>query len=164
MLETSLQATQRTRTAHALDPTWNQKFEFDEIGGGEYLKIKCFSEETFGDDNIGSARVNLEGLVEGTARDVWIPLEKVNSGELRLQIEAVRVEDSEGARVWTIKHKLDKFSFYLIGLYYYSVSAVNVYLDKIDFFNMLFFFFTFFYSSFSVICSGFSDGLSKWMD
>ncbi|EXB56910.1 RasGAP-activating-like protein 1 [Morus notabilis] len=91
-------ATQRTRTARALNPAWNQKFAFDEIGGGEYLKIKCFSEETFGDDNIGSARVNLEGLIEGTVRDVWIPLEKVNSGELRLQIEAVRVEDSEGAR------------------------------------------------------------------
>ncbi|TQD90639.1 hypothetical protein C1H46_023786 [Malus baccata] len=89
---------QRTRTAHDLNPVWNQKFEFDEIGEGEYLKIKCFNEDTFGDDNIGSARVNLEGLVEGSVRDVWIPLEKVNSGELRLQIEAVRVEGSDGSR------------------------------------------------------------------
>lgn len=62
--------------------------------------IKCYNEDTFGDDSIGSARVNLEGLVEGSIRDVWIPLEKVNSGELRLQIEAVRVEGSEGSRVW----------------------------------------------------------------
>lgn len=52
----------------------------------------------FADENIGSARVNLEGLIEGSPRDVWIPLEKVNSGELRLQIEAVRVEDSEGSK------------------------------------------------------------------
>ncbi|KAM1323083.1 hypothetical protein PS2_015552 [Malus domestica] len=89
---------QRTRTAHDLNPVWNQKFEFDEIGEGEYLMIKCFNEDTFGDDNIGSARVNLEGLVEGSVRDVWIPLEKVNSGELRLQIEAVRVEGSDGSR------------------------------------------------------------------
>ncbi|CAN6584906.1 unnamed protein product [Malus baccata var. baccata] len=89
---------QRTRTAHDLNPVWNQKFEFDEIGEGEYLKIKCFNEDTFGDDNIGSARVNLEGLVEGSVRDVWIPLEKVNSGELRLQIEAVRVEGYDGSR------------------------------------------------------------------
>ncbi|CAL9031598.1 unnamed protein product [Prunus brigantina] len=89
---------QRTRTAHALSPVWNQKFEFDEIGDGEYLMIKCYNEDTFGDDSIGSARVNLEGLVEGSIRDVWIPLEKVNSGELRLQIEAVRVEGSEGSR------------------------------------------------------------------
>ncbi|CAL5326938.1 unnamed protein product [Camellia sinensis] len=90
---------QRTRAVqHTLNPFWNQKFEFDEIGGGEYLKIKCYNEETFGDENIGSARVNLEGLVEGSMRDVWVPLEKVNSGELRLQIEAVRFEDYEGSR------------------------------------------------------------------
>ncbi|KAJ4713403.1 Synaptotagmin like [Melia azedarach] len=90
---------QRTRTAHSPNPVWNQKFELDEIGGGEYLNIKCFNEEIFGDDNIGTARVNLEGLVEGSVRDIWVPLEKVNSGELRLQIEAVRVEDNEGSRV-----------------------------------------------------------------
>ncbi|XP_062117124.1 synaptotagmin-5 [Humulus lupulus] len=89
---------QKTKTAHSLNPVWNQKFDFDEIGDGDYLKIKCFSEEIFGDENIGSARVNLEGLNEGSVRDVWIPLEKVSSGELRLQIEAVRVEDFEGSR------------------------------------------------------------------
>lgn len=93
------QILQRTMTAHSLSPIWNQKFEFDEIGGGEYLMIKCYSEDIFGDDSIGSARVNLEGLVEGSIRDVWVPLEKVNSGELRLQIEAVRVEGSDGSRV-----------------------------------------------------------------
>ncbi|KAK6158067.1 hypothetical protein DH2020_005381 [Rehmannia glutinosa] len=83
---------------HSPNPTWNQKFEFDEIGGGEYLKIKCYTEETFGDESIGSARVNLEGLVEGSIRDVYIPLEKVNCGELRLQIEAIKVDDNENSR------------------------------------------------------------------
>nr|GLL21967.1 synaptotagmin-5-like isoform X2 [Ipomoea trifida] len=92
-------ALKRTRTApHTSDPEWNHKSEFDEIGGGEYLKIKCFIEERFSDENIGSARVNLEGLVEGSPKDVWIPLEKVNSGELRLHIEAVRVDDYEGSK------------------------------------------------------------------
>lgn len=61
--------------------------------------MKCYSADIFGDENIGSARVNLEGLVEGLVRDVWIPLEKVNSGELRLQIEAVRFDEFDGSRV-----------------------------------------------------------------
>ncbi|KAH7549335.1 hypothetical protein JRO89_XS13G0016000 [Xanthoceras sorbifolium] len=99
MISSDTKILQRTRTAQAPNPYWNKKFEFDEIGGGEYLKIKCYSEETFGDDNIGSARVNLEGLIEGSVRDIWVPLEKVNSGELRLQIEAVRISDYEGSRV-----------------------------------------------------------------
>ncbi|EEF30229.1 extended synaptotagmin-1 [Ricinus communis] len=91
-------AIQRTRTATASNAIWNQKFEFDEIEGGECLMIKCYSEEMFGDDGMGSARVSLEGLVEGSIRDVWVPLEKVSSGELRLQIEAVRVDDYEGSK------------------------------------------------------------------
>ncbi|KAJ6676972.1 hypothetical protein OIU85_010181 [Salix viminalis] len=89
---------QKTRTAHTSNPFWNQKFEFDEIVDDGCLKIKCYSEEMFGDENIGSARVNLEGLLEGSIRDIWVPLEKVNSGELRLQIDAVRVNDAEGSR------------------------------------------------------------------
>ncbi|ESW24745.1 hypothetical protein PHAVU_004G156400 [Phaseolus vulgaris] len=88
---------QKSRTGHTPNPVWNQTFEFDEISGGEYLKIKGFSEEIFGDENIGSAHVNLEGLVEGSVRDVWIPLERVRSGELRLQI-SVRVDDQEGSK------------------------------------------------------------------
>lgn len=83
---------------HSPNPTWNQKFEFDEIGGGEYLKIKCLTEETLGDESIGSARLSLEGLVDGSVRDVCIPLEKVSSGELRLQIEAVKVDDNESSK------------------------------------------------------------------
>ncbi|XP_022929883.1 extended synaptotagmin-3-like isoform X2 [Cucurbita moschata] len=96
--KTSFQALRKTRTAMSLNPNWNQKFEFDEIGGGEYLKIKCFGVDIFGDENMGTARVNLEGVHEGIARDVWIPLEKVNSGELRLLIEAVKLDDYEGSR------------------------------------------------------------------
>lgn len=42
--------------------------------------------------------MNLEGLVDGSVRDVWIPLERVRSGELRLQI-SVRVDDQEGSKV-----------------------------------------------------------------
>ncbi|CAI9113565.1 OLC1v1014190C1 [Oldenlandia corymbosa var. corymbosa] len=92
-------AIQRTKSVpHTSDPMWNQKFELDEIGDGEYLKLKCFTEETFGEESIGSARVNMEGLVEGSVRDVWVPLEKVNSGEIHLQIETVMVEDSEGSK------------------------------------------------------------------
>ncbi|XP_073298819.1 synaptotagmin-5-like isoform X2 [Primulina huaijiensis] len=89
---------QRTKSvSHSSNPIWNQKFEFDEIGGGEYLRIRC-TDETFSDENIGSARVNLEGLVEGSIRDVCIPLEKVSSGELQLQIEAVKVADTENSK------------------------------------------------------------------
>ncbi|XP_004138346.1 uncharacterized protein LOC101204113 isoform X1 [Cucumis sativus] len=88
----------KTRTGISVNPNWNQKFELDEIGGGEYLKVKCFGVDIFGDENIGTARVNLEGLHEGVVRDVWVPLEKVNSGELRLMIEAVKADDYEGSR------------------------------------------------------------------
>ncbi|XXG83764.1 hypothetical protein AAC387_Pa10g1447 [Persea americana] len=83
---------------HASNPKWSEGFEFDEIGGAEYLKIKCYSVDIFGDDNIGCARVNLEGLKEGSLRDVWIPLEKVNTGEVRLQIEAMKSQDSDGSK------------------------------------------------------------------
>lgn len=79
------------------NPVWNQVFEFDEIGGGEYLKLKCLYDETFGDEVIGNATVNLEGLTEGSVRDMPVPLEKVNSGEVRLLIEAVREEPNGGS-------------------------------------------------------------------
>ncbi|AET05342.1 synaptotagmin-5 [Medicago truncatula] len=81
-----------------LTAVWNDTFEVDENSGDEYLIVKCFSEEIFGDENIGSAHVNLEGLVQGSIRDVWIPLEGVSSGELRLKIEAIWVENQEGSK------------------------------------------------------------------
>ncbi|XP_075508656.1 uncharacterized protein LOC142545378 isoform X1 [Primulina tabacum] len=102
-------ATHRTRSvSHTSNPIWNQKFEFDELVGGEYLKIKCYTEETFSDESIGSARVNLEGLIKGCTRDVCIPLEKVKSGELQLQIEAVKVDDNENSKgsLATLAHGL----------------------------------------------------------
>ncbi|GAB4851993.1 AT3g18370/MYF24_8 [Ancistrocladus abbreviatus] len=90
---------QRTRALpQTTNPVWNQKFEFEEIGGGEDLKLKCLFEEAFIDENIGIARVNLEGLVDGAVKDVWVPLEKANSGELRLQIETVRMDDADGSK------------------------------------------------------------------
>lgn len=53
----------------------------------------------------------MEGIHEGMVRDVWVPLEKVNSGELRLLIEAVKTDDYEGSRVWfsTIRHDVSVF-------------------------------------------------------
>jgi len=84
---------------------WNDTFEVDENSGDEYLIVKCFSEEIFGDENIGSAHVNLEGLVQGSIRDVWIPLEGVSSGELRLKIEAIWVENQEGSKVCFFNRK-----------------------------------------------------------
>lgn len=81
----------RTKTlSHTVRPVWNDKFEFDEISGGEYLKIKCYNADMFGDESIGSARVNLEGLLDGASRDVWVPLEKVDSGEIRIEIEPIK--------------------------------------------------------------------------
>ncbi|CAL4957916.1 unnamed protein product [Urochloa decumbens] len=81
----------RTKTlSHTVRPVWNDKFEFDEIAGGECLKIKCFNADMFGDESIGSARVNLEGLLDGASRDVWVPLEKTDSGEIRLEIEPIK--------------------------------------------------------------------------
>ncbi|KAK3160239.1 hypothetical protein QOZ80_1BG0056990 [Eleusine coracana subsp. coracana] len=89
----------RTKTlSHTIRPVWNDKFEFDEIAGGEYLKIKCYNADTFGDESIGSARVNLEGLLDGGSRDVWVPLEKVNSGEIRLEIEPIKNDDNSSMK------------------------------------------------------------------
>jgi len=48
----------------------------------------------------------LEGLGDGSIKDEWIPLEGVTSGELRLKIEVVRVQDQEGSRVSFFNRKL----------------------------------------------------------
>ncbi|OEL23269.1 hypothetical protein BAE44_0015712 [Dichanthelium oligosanthes] len=86
----------RTKTlSHTVRPVWNDNFEFDEIAGGEYLKIKCYNADMFGDESIGSARVNLEGLLDGASRDVWVPLEKVDSGEIRLEIEPIKNDHND---------------------------------------------------------------------
>ena len=68
-----------TTTSTTTNPVWNQSFEFNENDGDEYLNVKCFSEEIFGDENIGSANVNLEGLGDGSIKVEWIPHEGVSS-------------------------------------------------------------------------------------
>ncbi|CAK9876092.1 unnamed protein product [Sphagnum jensenii] len=80
----------KTKTVNQdLNPLWNQEFIFQELGGGEYLKIKCYDADRFGDENLGCARVNLQGLVEGQVKDVWVPLEKIKQGEIHLRIEVL---------------------------------------------------------------------------
>ncbi|KAF3328924.1 extended synaptotagmin-1 isoform X1 [Carex littledalei] len=89
-------AVYRTKVqSHTENPVWNHSFELDEIAGGEYLKIKCFNADRFSNDNIGSARVALDGIAEGASRDVWVPLEKVSSGEIRLKLEFLKTEDTD---------------------------------------------------------------------
>ncbi|KAL2630102.1 hypothetical protein R1flu_014788 [Riccia fluitans] len=90
----------RTKTINQdLNPVWNQTFTFQEISGGEYLKIKCYDADRFGDENLGSARVNLQGLEEGAKKDIWVPLEKIKQGEIRLRIEVIGPEtDFDGSQ------------------------------------------------------------------
>lgn len=88
-----LQLIRKTKTVNQdLNPVWNQDFIFQEVSGGEYLKIKCYDADRFGDENLGNARVNLEGIEEGAPKDVWVPLEKINQGEIHLRIEVVASE------------------------------------------------------------------------
>lgn len=123
-----LQLMHKTKTlSHTTNPVWNHKFDFDEIGGGECLMIKCYNADIFGDENIGSARVNLDGLVEGSCKDVWIPLEKVNSGELRLLIEALNNEDFEVSRVYA-----SSFFDFHINIQIFNVSDGLSYLLFVD--------------------------------
>jgi len=83
----------KTKTVNQdLNPAWNEDFLFQEVGGGEYLKIKCYDADRFGDENLGCARVNLQGLEEGKPKDVWVPLEKIKQGEIHLRIEVVASE------------------------------------------------------------------------
>jgi Ca2+-dependent lipid-binding protein len=91
----------RTKTINQdLNPIWNQSFIFQELSGGEYLKIKCYDADRFGDENLGSARVNLQGLDDGAKKDIWVPLEKIKQGEIRLRIEVHGSDyENEGSQV-----------------------------------------------------------------
>lgn len=144
---------------------WNHTFEFDEIGDGEYLKLKCFNEDTFGDENIGSATVNLEGLLERSVRDVWIPLERVSSGELRLLIEAVRVEDQEGSRVCFVTSENKHF-------FHFSFTTLSKRRKGTSCYDILLYVYCHFSCGiFIVMClfvslryPGFSFRLQQWLD
>lgn len=85
----------RTKTIpQKLNPSWNQMFEFAEISGGEYLKLRCYDADMLIDDTLGSARVNLEGLQDDECRDIWVPLGNMDTGEVRLTIKAVRSQSN----------------------------------------------------------------------
>ena len=61
---------------------------------------------------MGSAHVNLEGLEEGETKDVWIPLEKVTTGEVRLKIEKKKQEqDTEVSSFWFICNVIIKLCY-----------------------------------------------------
>eukprot|EP00252_Welwitschia_mirabilis_P021688 TRINITY_DN5627_c0_g1_i1.p1 TRINITY_DN5627_c0_g1~~TRINITY_DN5627_c0_g1_i1.p1 ORF type:complete len:842 (-),score=186.13 TRINITY_DN5627_c0_g1_i1:179-2704(-) len=92
----------RTKTVlRDVNPKWDEEFVFNEIGGGEYLKVKCCNDDFIGHENMGSARVNLEG-VDAETKDVWVPLEKVGTGEIRLRIEVLNPDqDVEGCTTET---------------------------------------------------------------
>jgi len=79
---------------NAAECVWNQKFEFEELAGEEYLKVKCYREEMLGTDNIGTATLSLQGI-NNSEMHIWVPLEDVNSGEIELLIEALDPEYSE---------------------------------------------------------------------
>ena len=89
----------KTRTiSRAISPVWDEEFEFNEIDGDQCLKIKCYNDDFLGNESMGSARVNLEGLEEGQSKDVWISLEKVTTGEVKLRIEKQKQEqDTENS-------------------------------------------------------------------
>ena len=62
---------------------------------------------------MGSARVNLEGLEEGETKDVWIPLEKVTIGEVRVKIEKKKQEqDTEVSSFWFICNVIIKLCYF----------------------------------------------------
>lgn len=50
-----------------------------------------YNADMISDESIGSMRVNLDGLLDdGDTHDVWVPLEKVDSREIKLEIEPIK--------------------------------------------------------------------------
>ncbi|CAA7053104.1 unnamed protein product [Microthlaspi erraticum] len=82
------------KTVNALECVWNQKFEFEELAGEEYLKVKCYRKEMLGTENIGTATLGLQEI-NNSQKHIWVPLEDVSSGEIELLIEAVSPEYNE---------------------------------------------------------------------
>ena len=74
-----------------LNPVWEERFEFHEIQN-ERLRLHCYDSDYLNDENLGSARVSMVGLEDGVRKDFWVPLEKINTGEIRLIIETCYLE------------------------------------------------------------------------
>lgn len=98
---------------NAAEGAWNEKFEFEELAGEEYLKVKCYKEEMLGTDNIGTATLSLHGI-SNSEMHIWVPLEEVSSGEIELLIEAVSPEYSE---VSVLERKANVTLFSLFTLF-----------------------------------------------
>lgn len=73
-----------------LNPKWNQNFEFKVHGPQDTLHIEAFDRDQLtADDSLGKARVGLSSLYKGVPADMWVKLEGVKSGEVRLTLTAV---------------------------------------------------------------------------
>ncbi|KAH7404885.1 hypothetical protein KP509_15G048600 [Ceratopteris richardii] len=83
----------KTKTVKGdLNPVWKQTYEFPELHDVDHLQLKCFDADYITDENLGTARVNLDGLEDGVVRDIWIPLQKVKTGEIHLLLEAFTID------------------------------------------------------------------------
>ena len=79
----------KSRTVlHEQNPVWNEDFYFNVPTKKPVLKMKVFDADAVGvDDCIGTAEVNLHGLIEKKEREIWIPLEGARAnGEIGLSI------------------------------------------------------------------------------
>lgn len=73
-----------------LNPRWDQTFEFQIHSPQEELFIEAFDKDQLSrDDSLGKARVGLSTLYKGIPADMWVKLEGVKSGEVRLILTAV---------------------------------------------------------------------------
>lgn len=96
-----------------MNPVWEEQFEFHELVNEERLQLKCYDSDYLNDESLGSARVSLEGLEDGVQRDVWVPLERIDKGEIRLIIEAFNPEtEVETPQVCFLFHLLFGISFF----------------------------------------------------
>lgn len=76
--------------------------------------------------------------MKGSTRDVWIPLERVSSGELRLQIEAVRVDDQDGSRVCIFRRKFVVLSIFLLHNIRKDGTGYDIFIPGYYHFSCLF--------------------------
>lgn len=104
---------------NAAEGVWNQKFEFEELAGEEYLKVKCYREEMLGTDNIGTATLSLHGI-SNSEMHIWVPLEEVSSGEIELLIEALSPEYSE---VSVLEENKSHSFFSVLSLMFYLLIS-----------------------------------------